>query len=376
MKLPIEIEEIIIAMTGLNDPSEMASVRRDLQRLGDGFARIAPAENRHLKAYLAYHFPANLMKTLAVMREIDAAHKDLLSGRRSYHVLDIGCGSGAGMFGFFLARHKNIPAQFDLQGIDSSAGALEQCRNIIRRLEARYSDLSVKLTQRQLDPQAQRLFTGTYDAILCVNSLVEIFPEGPLDIKLLTGWLRRLSPGGMLVIIEPALKTSSRRLMALRPDLARVPGIRIIRPCLHAGPCPLLAIETRDEWCHETIPWKPPGYMVQLNRGLEREIDVLKFSYLVMARIDEAAAAGAFRVISRRLKEKGKTKCFLCTPEGRIELYRLDKDRSETNAAFDDIQKGDVISADDIERRGRLFKVHKHSRVIVKNKAFHDDRPF
>lgn len=368
LALPKEIERIIIQLTGLNDPSTLAARRRELRGLSDVFSQNRTAENRHLLSYLAYHFPANLMKTYAVIEELNAAFPDLMTGRQRFRVLDIGCGSGAAMLGFFFSRNQSGSVQFDLQGVDSSLPALQQCQTIARQLRTVYPNLDVHVTQRTLEPSAAQRITGTYDAILCVNFLVELLPPGFSDWRVINQWRHRLNPDGLLLIIEPALKSTSRRLMALRTELNKIPDVQILRPCLHTGPCPLLAIETRAEWCHENIPWQPPDFMIQLNRDLRREIDRLKFSYLVVARTNRTAAGPpVYRVISRRLKEKGKVKCFLCAPEGRVELYRLDRDRDETNAAFDALQQGDIITVDGFESRGQRFKVNKHTRLTVRH---------
>lgn len=367
--LPREIERIIIQLTGLNDPSTMVRRRRELRSLADDFFQNQATKNQYLPSYLAYHFPTNLMKTYAVTKEIDAAFPDLMAGRRRFRVLDLGCGSGAAMFGFFFSHNQTAGSvQFDLQGFDSSSPALNQCRVIAGQLQAVYPNLNVHVNRRALDPSGAYGINGTYDAILCVNFLVESSAPSFSDSRVISQWLHRLNPNGLLLIIEPALKSTSRRLMSLRTELSKIAGVQIIRPCLHTSPCPLLAIETREEWCHETIPWQPPDFMIQLNQGLRREIDRLKFSYLVLARIDRTTPdKSEFRVISRRLKEKGKVKCFLCTPEGYVELYRLDKDRDEANAAFDSIQQGDIIALDGFETRGRLFKVHRNTRLMIRH---------
>jgi hypothetical protein len=81
-----------------------------------------------------------------------------------------------------------------------------------------------------------------------------------------------------------------------------------------------------------------------LNRGLNREIDRLKFSYLVISKKPyNLDLQNGYLVISHLLKEKGKKKCFLCTPIGRVELVRLNKFKSKLNLDFDRIKRGDII---------------------------------
>jgi len=362
MTLPREIEEKIRELIGFDEPRKESALRKNLSRLADDFQRRDPNEDRYSDAYLAYNFPSNLMKVNTVVREIGTSCLSVFQGRDKYDILDIGCGEGAAMFGFFFARNGISNAEFTVRGIEASAMMLEKCRAFADHLISRHRNLRVFLCRRRLNPRLGREIEGTYDAILCVNSLAEIIPTGPISPGLVIGLLRHLKPGGVIVIIEPALKIFARRLMTLRDGLTGLSTARIILPCLHGAACPLLRIPGRNEWCHETRIWEPPAYLLRLNRGLNREIDRLKFSCLVVAREKSAEPSTVkYRVVSRRLKEKGKMKCYLCTPEGRFEMVRLDKDRSESNAAFDEIRQGDVLSFEDAEL--------KEGRVIIKKET-------
>lgn len=366
MKLPREIEDKIRELVGFDDPGKEPALRRSLFQLADGFQRRTPNEDRYSDAYLAYNFPSNMMKVISVMREIGILHPSAFPDRDRYDVLDIGCGEGAGMFGFFFARNEIPGFEFSLRGIESSPKMLAKCLTIADHLASRHANLRISLTRRRLAPPLEREIDGIYDAILCVNSLAEIIPDGPLASGLIAGLTRRLKPDGIIVVIEPALKIFARRLMALRDEIVKTQKLRVILPCLHDAACPLLRIASRDEWCHETREWEPPAYLLDLNRGLNREIDRLKYSYLVMTRARTAEpATKAYRVVSRRIKEKGKTKCYLCGAEGRFEMVRLDKDRSESNAAFDGIRQGDIVAFENAEIKEGRIKIIKEVKIYI-----------
>jgi ribosomal protein RSM22 (predicted rRNA methylase) len=364
MTLPREIEEKIRELIGFDEPRKEPALRRNLFELADDFQRRNPNEDRYSDAYLAYNFPSNMMKVISVMNEIGSFQPRAFPDRDRYDVLDIGSGEGAGMFGFFFARDGIFKSGFSLRGIDASPKMLEKCRTIGDHLAARHTNLRISLNRRRLTPLLEREIEGNYDAILCVNALAEIIPANPLDPKLVIKLLRHLKPSGIIIIIEPALKTFTRRLMKLRDELTGRSSVRIVLPCLHVAACPLLRIASQDEWCHETRVWDPPAYLLRLNQGLNREIDRLKFSFLVVARgKPEEQPTQAYRVISRRIKEKGKTKCYLCAARGRMEMVRLDKDRSESNSAFDEIRQGDVIRIENAEMRERYMKIRKETTV-------------
>ncbi|MBE0433981.1 hypothetical protein IBX73_11030, partial [candidate division WOR-3 bacterium] len=156
-----------------------------------------------------------------------------------------------------------------------------------------------------------------------------------------------------------------RRLMELRDGLAAHRGLQVILPCQHNGACALLQIKGKDEWCHESIPWSPPAFLRILNEGLNREISLLKFSYLVVARTRAVQPEPAgYRVISHLLKEKGRMRCFLCSPQGRIELVRLNRAKSADNARFDRIAKGSIVELKNVKmRRPDFWEVSSDTAV-------------
>ncbi|GAG79638.1 unnamed protein product [marine sediment metagenome] len=65
-------------------------------------------------------------------------------------------------------------------------------------------------------------------------------------------------------------------------------------------------------------------------------------------------------------------RCFLCTPDGRIELVRLNKSTSTTNAALDSVQKGDIISIDNvIQTKPHYWQVSRHTHIKIMYKTTH-----
>jgi hypothetical protein len=103
--------------------------------------------------------------------------------------------------------------------------------------------------------------------------------------------------------------------------------------------------------------------MQVLNQGLNRDLKSLKFSYMVLSSSTPPVPSG-YLVISTLLKEKGRKKCYLCTPDGRVELVRLNKHVSTLNNAYDRIKKGAIVALQDIEKkRGDYWIVKKESRV-------------
>jgi ribosomal protein RSM22 (predicted rRNA methylase) len=174
---------------------------------------------------------------------------------------------------------------------------------------------------------------GTFDLVVAAHLLNELFVQRPDRLarraQRVLAWSRALlAPGGLLILIEPALRETSRELLAVR-DQVLAAGLHVVAPCFWTGPCPALA---RDrDWCHDAapVPSRP-------------RVD---FSYLVLAREREPLPPlPLHRVVSDPLPEKGRLRLFVCGPDGRHELVRLSRHRSSTNEALDRLVRGDALS--------------------------------
>ena len=189
---------------------------------------------------------------------------------------------------------------------------------------------------------------GVFDLVVAAHVLNELFidrtdgadlaadrtpdPRAPTDRVIRLGRLVRrwcealLAEGGTLILIEPALRETSRALLGVRDQLLAA-GLHVVAPCFFAGPCPALGAE-RD-WCHDSAP---------LESG--RRAD---FSYLVVRADGEAATDPTrLRIVSDPLPDKGRLRLFACGITGRQPLIRLDRHATRANADLDRLRRGDV----------------------------------
>lgn len=252
-----------------------------------------------------------------------------------------------------------------LTGIDNSPTMLEHARQMAGHLRRHGEAMSAAFFNRNLGNISSSLPRKKFDIIICNNSIAEIMRGESIPVRSIGALLGHLSEHGLLVIIEPALKKFSRRLMQLRDDLAGHKTAQVILPCAHGGRCSLLQIDSRDEWCHESVAWKPPGFLSILNEGLNREIGILKFAYLVIAKTKAPVVwPNGYRVISRLLREKGRMRCFLCTEHGRVELVRLNRSKSKENTLFGKTEKGDVLKLMNVVvRKSDYWEVNPHTTI-------------
>jgi SAM-dependent methyltransferase len=234
---------------------------------------------------------------------------------------------------------------------------------VARALRARFGDgLEVVAVDAVAGPGVVRAdlarelpaVEGRFDLVVAAHLLNELFVDRPpaarpgLRAARVAAWARALlAPGGSMVLIEPALRETSRELLAVR-DVVLAGGLAVVAPCIWAGPCPALARE-RD-WCHDAAS----------GAGGAR----VDFSYLVLRTGGAPAASpGAVRVVSDLLREKGRLRIYGCGAEGRQAFIRLDRHASAENAAFADVRRGEVVVVDGAEPGGDGWRIGARSTV-------------
>lgn len=234
--------------------------------------------------------------------------------RRPARILDLGAGTGAGR----EALQRHFGAGPTIVEVDRTA----------TRAGVRVGDVS--------DPGSLSGASGggRFDLVVAAHVLNELFvddaPARRIDrlSQLVRRWCEGLlAASGTLVLLEPALRETSRVLLAVR-DQALQAGLHIAAPCFFTGPCPAL-VQPRD-WCHDST-----------NAESGRRID---FSYLVLRTSGEPTSDPTlFRVVSDPLPEKGRLRLFACGVAGRHPIIRLDRNQADANADLDRAARGDVV---------------------------------
>jgi hypothetical protein len=222
--------------------------------------------------------------------------------------LDLGAGTGAAG----AALRERFGAGLDLVAVDRVAGP-----GIVA------ADL-----ERDVPPSL-----GRFDLMVAAHLLGELFLSEPdarrLDAlaRRVLAWTRQLlAEGGLVVLVEPALRETSRALLGVRDRLLAA-GLGVVAPCFFTGPCP--ALERERDWCHDAAP-SPSSPRVD-------------FSYLALRATPQTPRA-SFRIVSDRLVEKGRLKIYACGPSGRHPFVRLDRAASDANADFGRLERGDVAT--------------------------------
>jgi len=269
-------------------------------------------------------------------------------------ILDIGAGTGAA--GRALSQ---LFPEADITALDQVAAPGVQAFDMRRDLR-------------------EVVGSSTFDLIVSAHAVGELVDRDPVQrAGLVANWMRHLSSGGRCLLIEPALRQTSRDLLALRDALVATHGVFVEAPCLWAGACP--ALERERDWCHDTAEMDGPERRMRAD-----------FSYLVLRallRLPERQGAGSseasgrvplegeptakggqhpgdvFRIVSDLKREKGRLRLWGCGATGRFPLVLQSRDRCNNTEAFAQSQRGDLLAVGETRVAGDGLRISSASPV-------------
>ena len=357
------------------------------------------------EAYILYYVPANLYKIHVPLRELSlhpagifrketdmsqrltkddennppipplekggkGEFEGLFSSER-LRILDLGSGPGTAILGVmdFFSSHGEKPF-LEFIAVDPLSENLMDAERLFQSFRKEVFANASLLTIKSSIERTKSLPEGPFDMILLSNVLSEVFHPDPERIekrvRLLASLIKRsLASDGSCIIIEPALRATSRELLEVREGLLRE-GLHIYSPCLISEPCP--ALVNPKDWCHEDIPWEPPATILEIDKLTGLRKDSLKFSYLIIRKdtrsLSDIFGSNPFRVVSEPLISKGKIEYYLCGTGGRQLAVRLDKDKSKLNESFSSLKRGNIVSFEGLIDEGKRLKVDKETLVI------------
>lgn len=271
--------------------------------------------------------------------------------REALRVLDLGAGLGAASLGLSRSlRALGRCERLHVTALDIDPDALELASELCADL-THLPGLPIELVTRVSDLRRGAAGTaGSYDVILLGLVLNELEAGGGAaevaeQLIRLSGLLRE---DGVMLVIEPALRETSRALHAVRDVLAaRGAAPYVFAPCLRRTlPCPMLQRE-RD-YCHERVPGVLPERLAVLARAAGLRDSDLTYSYLTLHRAPRSLhelreSPTLLRAVSGSLPSKGKIELWLCGATAAPRGMRLDRHESPANAAFEQAERGSVL---------------------------------
>lgn len=313
------------------------------------------------QAYLMYFTTCNFLKIHYPLEEI--ARSVFFKNKKKLKLLDLGSGTGTLIYGAAFWCAQNYPdTKIEFTAMDQSAESLKEFE-----IDFRSFDFPHALHCRTHDMERAFEFEERYDLIVGANFLNELSDDGRENI--LGNLERHLAHDGFVVLIEPALLETSRVLLKFR-DRAVGQGWSVYAPCFTQKMCP--ALMNDNDWCHHDWPWERPKFIELIDELIGNIKKSLKFSYIVLTQTDRHLSdflngrnyENQFRVVSELFKEKGRKRIFLCNDLGRKECVKNNRDDSESNSAFDQMERYEVVQIKPFEIRKNDVKILEDSEVV------------
>lgn len=361
--LPQEVEDALWAAAraalppqALSDVSAAVTLRSrrytsERERLGERHQGGAAAAD--LAARALFFTVADAAKVMVPLAEL--AGRGLLPARSPLRIADLGAGVGAMSLG---AAAWLRPRALEIQAFDSDAEALELFEDTVAELPPSWPAIELQAEPR--DMAELRLEPGSFDLVFAGSVLNELTEH---DARaLVREAIAAVGDHGAVILIEPALRDTSRALHRLRDRVIEERLAHVFAPCTRgAAPCPSLA--DPDAWCHEDRPTELPQRAAKLAAATGLRSYGLKFSYLTLRRgpepLVEPGPGDPLRVVSHVRKLKGKVECTGCGEAGWRPLRLLRRHRSGANRGFERARRGQVLRVPDGDEIGASDAVER-----------------
>jgi hypothetical protein len=337
----------------------------------------------HLRlAYFLYFMPCNLFRVAAVWSEL--TRLGFKWPAQTLKAVEFGAGPATGACGI-AAGEKYAPAGLPKSG---SWALIEQDKQILE-LGAGWAetyfnklgmtDWGIKPFHRKIDSEKGFLPPAApkFNLWLMSYYLNETLSDPvKLASTLIQNWKDHLEDESIIIIIEPALKLQSRRLLALRREILaerekkKIDWLQVLLPCLGHQACGALA--NPEDWCHEEVTWWRPPYIQRIDKmaGLDRKS--LPFSYLVLMKSkrsrDEILPAlkvgpdsQRHRLVSPSHEEGRELEFFICGQEGKRRTRYRPKNAEDHGA---NLNRGDIIVDAEIRGDVNSARISKIGKVI------------
>ena len=158
--------------------------------------------------------------------------------------------------------------------------------------------------------------------------------EEPIGLLVLSHVLNELQPDALdsiralarraraVIWVEPGNRETSRRLGSIRDEW--LGEFRLIAPCTHGNPCPVLELGNERHWCHHFASPPPAIYAdsnwVKFGKRAGIDLRSLPYSFLAADREWKGAVDGLSRVIGRPEDFKPYVRLLNCDSSGLAEL--------------------------------------------------------
>lgn len=356
MELPAALRHAIdralegVPLAPLTAAAETLS-RRYRAELRDG--RFHVDDELAARAYLATRLPATYAAIRASLAMVEERLPDFAPAR----LLDLGAGPGTALW----ATLDCWPGLSSAVLLEGSAAIRKQGANLVHQALPAAASGQTSIAWAEADLTK----LGDHDDKTCGNAggdlvtLCYVLDElAPAARAKLVDWAWSRCEG-LLLIVEPGTPAGWHRILAARDRLTAAGG-KVVAPCPHQLPCPLLSTATTtggggENWCH----FSRRVARSRLHR-LAKQADVPwedeKFIFIAIARTDVATSmpGGAetpARIIAPVRQAGGQLQMQLCDPAGRYRQIGLSKRDGDLYKQARRLDWGDCISLDKAETK-------------------------
>jgi len=433
---PAELDRAVDRLS----PAELDRAAADLLALQRGLTGerrlIASAymdEGRRLGAYLLFYWFTSYTQTRGMLdmalRALGAQNSDhkpegitapgtARSGlfyedaNTTFRILDLGSGPAPCSIAaadWFSGMNKTIAKNIEITACDQSILSLSAAERLADG--AGYRLNRVAPWRAGTDPIPE----GPFHCIVIGHLLNELWKDASDRVEqraaLIDALGTQLAAGGIILILEPALLSTGRDLLALRDRLLGHRW-RVLAPCFTQKACPALA--QPNQTCHSDFTWQVPRTVQELERRTGLDKDLVKTTALVLSRpgtaesgtqdrvhdsgrpaeIAEAAGPdktadtaqtagpakitgpensvgainqrGPYRVVSEPMLNKaGRTRLILCGDEGRIPFSAKLGTGLPTEKMFKKLRRSDAITLSGAEQRETGLALGEFTQIFL-----------
>ncbi|MBS1120971.1 MAG: Ribosomal small subunit Rsm22 [Deltaproteobacteria bacterium] len=373
-EVPVKLEDAVYAATraalgeaALATPALTRAIVDRSQRYTSDRQRLAQPTDRaaDLAARAAFFTIADAMKIAIPIGEL--VQRGALPARRPLRVLDVGAGCGAMTLGLVASLAPSIA--LEVVAIDHDAAALGIAKAAIQAFTTG-REATVTLVTQSAD--ALRAELPPADLVVLGTVLNELAAADAL--ALVERALGAISDDGAVIVIEPALRDTSRALHAVRDAVITRGTGHVFAPCTRRGaPCPALA--DPNDWCHEDRALQLSPRTAELARLTHLRDGGMKLAYLTLRKqpldlvdalvegLVDPSSVTAWRIVSAPMPAKGKLEIFGCSAHGRIPLRLLRRHRNPGNRDLERVDRGDVVVITDATPDAERVEIRSASNV-------------
>lgn len=328
-------------------------------------------------AYFLYFMPSNAFRVAAVWSEL-ARLGFRWPQMPNFRAIEWGAGPATGAVGVGFAEgsgsQTGLPSAVDWALIEQDRAMLEiGGRWATRAFGSQGLDQwTTREFHRKIDWTRDLLpRTAPRFHLWLMSYFLNEADESPAALahRLVQSWERHLEDEGLVILVEPALKLQSRRILELRKELLQHRGYQVLLPCLGHQACG--ALSDPEDWCHEEVLWMRPEYFKKIDRlaGLDRRS--LPFSYLVVAKstrpreelLPALAHAPTHRLVSPARKIGRDFEFYTCGADGKRRT-RVRMDLVGTDGATAQPERGTVFLNADVRGEPHSSRVESFQTVV------------